>query len=95
MEYQFHNNGHTKWEHIQVRVTPELKEKIKKYCTGDRPDMSTITRLFWIKLLVNAQEMPEVMKDAGVTKEIDIATNEIVGYLPIVAKQKQFNRNRY
>jgi len=58
--YDYYNQKDTtKWELIQIRVSPDLKAKIKHACRLNDTDVSELTRTFWKAWLVSEQQDPQ------------------------------------
>jgi hypothetical protein len=95
MEYQNEFQGidlgykDAKWQILQARTTPDEKEQIFKHCRMVlKLPYSVVTRLIWRKIISNYKVMPQVRRD-DVMKEIEHATDDVVMYLPVIAKQRQ------
>lgn len=58
---RYDNIDETKWQHIQVRVSPRLKEEVKICCKLDETDISELTRSFLKAYVETEQYDPQPM----------------------------------
>lgn len=78
-----------KWESLQARCSPEEKRDVYLYCkTVIKLPYSVITRLIWRRVLHNYRMMPQARNDE--VKEIEDATDQVLGYLPVIRKQRHY-----
>lgn len=59
MESRYDNLDTTKWELIQVRVSADLKDRIKVACRLNDTDVSELTRAFWKAWLASEEQDPQ------------------------------------
>ena len=84
-----------KWELFQFRVSPEIKRDFQVWCHQHGINPSVFFRIVCNKVLNNCRQMPGVINNQEATKQMDIAVNEVVGYLPVISKQIAINRHLY
>ena len=78
-----------KWELIQIRVSPDLKDRIKVACRLNDTDVSELTRTFWKAWLVSEQQDPQ---PAPVFNRFDWALSRVKKFFR-AERQHQFSRN--
>ena len=79
----------TKWELIQIRVSPDLKDRIKVACRLNDTDVSELTRSFWKAWLVSEQQDPQ---PAPVFNRFDWALERVRKFFR-PERQYRFSRN--
>ena len=96
-QYDFmgNNGSDIKWELIQFRITAESKRDIQLWCNDHQIPLSVLLRLVINKMINNCRELPGVVNKAEPTDQVNIATNEVIGYLPVIKKQREINRRMY
>jgi hypothetical protein len=78
-----------KWQILQARTTPEEKRDIFLHCKLVlKLPYSVVTRLIWRRIIANYRVMPQIRRD-DVMKEIEQASEDVLMYLPVIAKQRQ------
>jgi hypothetical protein len=87
------DKGDRKWVSVMARVSEEEKRDIFLYCRSVGLNYSVLTRIIWKKVLCNLRTMPQVRPDPA--KEIDLALRDVVSYIPVVVKQREFNPRLY
>jgi hypothetical protein len=100
MEYQQDWLGHDleskgqKWEMLTARATPDEKRDVFLMCkTVIKLPYSVITRLIWRKILHNYRTMPQVRHNE--VEEVEKAVDEVLEYIPIIRRQRQYAPRQY
>lgn len=78
-------------EPVQMMWEPELKQRFRAFCNNEGFSMTAILKLCAKVILRNREQMTQVMREATIGKEVEIASNEVIGYLPILRKQKELS----
>lgn len=78
MEFSRYDNiDSTKWELITIRVSPQMKERLKLSCKLNEIGISNMTRLFWQAWLASEQYDPQPVQ---AIPRFDWAFNRIKTY---------------
>jgi len=81
-----------KWEMIQFRVDPELKNDIQVWCKQQRLPLSVLLRMMISKVLDNRRTYPGYQTEP--TEEIKSACEDVLELLPIIMHQRKiYGRN--
>ena len=81
-----------KWEMIQFRVDPDLKEDFQIWCKQQRIPLSVIMRMLMVKILDNRRTYPGYQTES--TEELKAACEDVLELLPMIMKQRKiYGRN--
>ena len=81
-----------KWEMIQFRVDPDLKEDIQIWCKQQRLPLSVLLRMLIVKIIDNRRTYPGYQTEP--VEEIKSACEDVLDLLPTILKhRKVYGRN--
>lgn len=80
----------TKWDLLQVRISPDQKQDIKKWCLEHGLTLSVYLRMVIAKTLND----DKTMKDSRQIEPVINAVQEVYDVLPMILRQRNF-QHRY
>lgn len=82
-----------KWEVIQFRIDPIMKQRIHLWCRSNRIPLSVLLRIVCAKIL-NIREN-SFGRPTEATQEVDLAVTQVDDFVPTIVKQRERGHRIY